>query len=219
MDVYAVQILHQLLCVLVGPVGDGHDLHLGGHHPQRQGTGVLLDQVGKRPLIAAKAGAVDNIGTLLLTVGVGVLHTKPLCQQHIDLDGDDGVLLAKDVLVLNVQLGAVEGGFVNADGVLHVQIVQNLLHDGLRGLPLLGGAFVLVLGVGGIPLAKAEGAVLQHTHGAQAVFCQLQTALEFLLQLIGTENQMTLGNGELADTDQAVHLAGVLVAEQGRGFA
>ena len=162
---------------------------------------------------------MDDIGGLLLAVGVHILHAELLGQEHVDLDGDQGVLLAEDVLVLDVQLGAVEGGLVDADGVVHAQIVQDLAHDPLGLLPLLGGTLVLVVGVGGIPLGEAEGTLVQQAHGAQAVLGQVQAALELLLQLLGTEDQVTLGDGELAHTDEAVHLAGVLIAEEGRGLA
>ena len=104
---------------------------------------------------------MNDIGQLLLAVGIGVLHAEPGSQQHIDLDGHQSVFLAKDVLILNVQLGSVESSLVNAHGVLHTQIVQNLLHGRLCGLPLLGSALIFVLGVGGVPLTEPEGAVLQ----------------------------------------------------------
>ena len=86
-------------------------------------------------------------------------------------------------------------------------------------IPLLRGALILVVGVGGIPLGEAERALVQQAHGAQAVLGQIQALLELLLQLVGAQHQMSLGDGELADTDQAVHLAGVLVAEQGGRLA
>ena len=96
---------------------------------------------------------------------------------------------------------------------MYVQVVQDLTHHALGLIPLLRGAFVLVVGVGGVPLGEAEGAFIQ------AVFCQVQAALELLLQLLRAQDQVALGDGELADSDQAVHLAGVLVAEEGRGLA
>ena len=162
---------------------------------------------------------MNDVGQRLFTVFIDIVHTETLCQQHIDLDGDQRILLAVHIVVLDIQLGAVESGLVNADLILHIQIIQNLAHDALGLLPLLSRTLILVVGVGGIPLGEAEGALIQHTHGAQEVLGQLQTALELLLQLIGTQHQMALGNGELADADQAVHLAGILVAEQGGGLA
>ena len=125
---------------------------------------------------------------LLLTVGVGVFHAELLSQQHVDLDGDDGVFLAEDVFVLDVQLGAVEGGLVDTDGVVQAEIVQDLTHDALGVLPLLGSTLVLDAGSRGIPLGEAEGAVFQHTHRIQNVLCQFQAAPELLFQLLGAEN-------------------------------
>ena len=161
---------------------------------------------------------MDDVGTLCGVVGIGVFHAELLSQQHIDLDGNQSVFLAVYVAVLDVQLGAVEGRLVDTDGVFQTQVVQNLGHGVLGCFPLLCSALVLVLGVCGIPLGEAEGTVLQQTYGLQEVLCQLQTALEFLFQLLGTKHVVTLGDGELTNTDQAVHLAGILVTEQGRGL-
>ena len=162
---------------------------------------------------------MDDIGQGLVAVLVDIVHTEALSQQHIDLNGDKGVLLAVHILILNVQLRAVERGLVDAHGVLHVQILQDTLHSGLGVIPLLLRALVLVVGVGGIPLGEAERALIQQADGAQAVLGQIQAALELLLQLVGTQHEVPLGDGELADADQAVHLAGVLVAEQGGRLA
>ena len=162
---------------------------------------------------------MDDIRQGLVAVFVDVVHPEALGQQHIDLDGDQRILLAVHVLILDIQLGAIEGGLVDADGVVNVQILQNLLHGALGVIPLLRRTLVLVVGVGGIPLGEPEGTLIQQTHGAEAVLGQRQAALELLLQLIGTQHQMALGDGELAHTDQAVHLAGILVAEQGGRLA
>ena len=161
---------------------------------------------------------MDDVGQLLLIVPVGVVHTELGGQQHIDLDRNDGIFLTEYVLALDVQLGTVESGLVDANLVIQAQIVQNLLHDALRLFPLLGSTLVLI-GTLRIPLGEAEGAVLQQSHGFQNVFRQLQASAELLLQLIGAEHQMSLGNGELTDTDQTVHLTGILVAEQSGGLA
>ena len=161
---------------------------------------------------------MDDIGGSFLSVGVHVFHPELLGQQHVNLNGNQRVLFAVDVFVLDVQLGAVKGGLVHPYLVLHPQIVQNLAHDPLGFLPLLRGALILVVGVGGVPLGEAEGTFVQQAHRAQAVFGQVQTALELLFQLVRAEDQVALGDGELAHPNQAVHLAGVLVAEQGGGL-
>ena len=211
----ALLYLHGVLDVLVA---DGQHTGLLGSQPHREGTGVGLNQVGQRPLIAAQRGAVDDIGQLLLAVLVGIVHAKALGQQHVDLNRDQRVLLAVDVFVLDVQLGAVKGGLVDAHSVLHAQVVQNLRHGCLRNLPLLGRPLVFVVRVGRVPLREAEGALFQKPHRAKAVFGQLQAALELLLQLVGPQDIVPLGNGELPHADQAVHLAAVLVAEERGGL-
>ena len=133
------------------------------------------------------------------------------------MDGDEGIFLAKDILVLDIQLGAVEGGFIDADGVLDAKVIEDFSHDALGLIPLLRSTDVL-FGIVGIPLGEAEGAVLQQTDGFEAVLSQLQAVAEFLLQLIGAQDDMALRNGELAHTDETVHLAGILIAEQGGGL-
>ena len=104
---------------------------------------------------------MDDIGQGLVAVLVDIVHAEALGQQHIDLDGDQRILLAVDVLVLNVQLGTVERGLIDAHAVVHVQILQDALHDALGVIPLLCRALVLVVGVGGVPLGEAEGTLIQ----------------------------------------------------------
>ena len=81
-------------------------------------------------------------------------------------------------------------------------------------VPLLLGALVLVLGVCRIPLGEAEGALVEQSDRAEAVLGKIKAVAELILELIRAEHQMTLGDRELTHADQAVHLAGVLVAEQ-----
>ena len=109
---------------------------------------------------------MDDIGRLLLAVGIHILHAELLGKQHVDLNGDQGVLLAEDVLILNIQLGAIEGSLVDAHGVVHMEIVENLGHQALRLFPLLRRALILIIGVGRIPLGEAEGALVEEPQSA-----------------------------------------------------
>ena len=99
-------------------LGDGQDTDLFGGQPHGQGPGVLLDEQGQRPLVAAEGGAVDDVGVLLHPVPVHIFHAEPLGQLEVDLDGDESVLLAVDVFDLDIQLGAVEGGLAVGLGVI-----------------------------------------------------------------------------------------------------
>ena len=51
-----------LPAVIRSPVGDGEKPHLLRHHPGGESPGVLLDEVGKRPLVAAQRGPMDDVG-------------------------------------------------------------------------------------------------------------------------------------------------------------
>ena len=214
-----LQSLAELGGVVMGAVGHGQDADLLRSDPDGEGAGVLLQQQGQGPLVAAHGGAMDDIGSLFLTVGIHIFHAELLGQKHIDLDGDEGVLLAVDVFDLDIEFRAVESRLINANAVGQADVVKDFLHGGLGDLPLLGGAFVLVAGVFGIPLGEAVGDVLRQAQAFQHVLGQLQAVAELILQLLGAENQVALRDGELPHADETVHLAGIFVAEQGRGFS
>ena len=196
---------------------DGYNTDLGGAEPHGQSARVFFDQQSKRPLIAAEGGAVNDIGRYLFPVAVGVFHAEFGREQHIDLNRNDGVFFAEYVFALNIQLGPVEGGLVDPDPVVDAVFIQQLLHDALRLIPLFGRALIFVQ-PRRIPLGKAEGAVLPEPDGFQTVARQLDTAVKFLGQLIGAKDQVPLGNGELPHPDQAVHFAGILIAEKRGGL-
>ena len=159
---------------------------------------------------------MDDVRQFLLSVAVDVVHTVPLCQQHIDLDRNDRIFFSEYVLVLDVQLRSVECRLIDTDIVLYAQVVQDLLHSSLCHFPLLRSTFVFVVRVGRIPLGETESTVVQQSYRAQEIFAQIQTSAEFFFQLVRTDHQMALGDRELSYTDQAVHLTGILVTEQGR---
>ena len=54
--------LSLLPAVIRSPVGDGEKPHLLRHHPGGESPGVFLDEVGKRPLVAAQRGPMDDVG-------------------------------------------------------------------------------------------------------------------------------------------------------------
>ena len=79
--------------------------------------------------------------------------------------------------------------------------------------------FWLVVRVRGIPLGEAERALVKKADGAEAVLGKVEAALELLFELVGAQDEVAFGDRELTHADEAVHLAGILVAEQRRGLA
>ena len=131
---------------------------------------------------------MNDVRQLFLAVGINVVHAEFLCQQHVDLDGNQRIFLAVDIPVLDIQFRPVECRLVDTDFVVYAQVVQNIAHHPLGFLPLLRRSFVLVIRIGRIPLGEAEGALIQQPHGAQEVFRQIQAVFEFFFQLIGSQH-------------------------------
>ncbi len=156
---------------------------------------------------------MDDIGTHLVAVLVDEIHVKLLCQQGIPLDGDHGIFLAVHIPGIDVDLGTVESGFAHILHIGNLQFLHDVPHMLLGLFPHLGFPDIL-FPVIRIPFGQMVGHILLHSQGLQAMFCQRQTFLELLHHLVGSDNQMTLGNGKLAHPGQSVHLAGILVAEQ-----
>ena len=131
---------------------------------------------------------MNDVRQLLLAVLILIVHAETLCQQHINLNGNQSIFLAEYILVLNIQLRAVEGSFINADLILQAQVIQNVAHDTLCFFPLLRCTLVLVARICRIPLGEPEGAVVQQADCIQEILCQLQAVLEFFFQLIRTQD-------------------------------
>ena len=195
-------------------IGNGKDTHLLRSHPQRQAACILLDQVSQCSLEAAEAGSVNDIRILLLTVLVDVFHTELLGKKHVDLDSNKSVFFSEYILILNVEFRTIERRLINTDRVFQTQVIQDLLHGCLCLFPLFLCSFVLILRICRIPLGETESTVFEKTYSTEEILSQLQTVGEFLFQLIRTEDVVPLGDGELTDTDQTVHLTTILITEQ-----
>lgn len=133
---------------------------------------------------------MDDVWIMILTIFSNISHAEFLSQQHIDLDGDQGVFLTEYILDLDIQFWSVESSFVNTNFVVQTQMIQNLLHCILCFFPLLCSTFVFIGSVW-IPLAEAVAYILSKTNCFQTVFCKFQTTAEFVFQLVWAENQVT----------------------------
>lgn len=80
-------------------------------------------------------------------------------QQHVNLNGDQGIFLAVDIFDLNIQFRPIKCRFINADGIFQPDLVQQIPHDFLCVIPLFRRALVFFTVIR-IPLRKAERAIL-----------------------------------------------------------
>lgn len=136
---------------------------------------------------------MNDIRILLSAVNINIFHAEALCKEHIYLDRYQSIFLAEYVLVLDIELRTIECSLVDTDGIFNAKVLKDSLHGSLSVFPLLGSTLVLVLGVSGIPLGESECAVLKKSYSAKEVLCKLQAASELVLQLLGTNNVVTLG--------------------------
>ena len=161
-------------------VGNREHFNLNRSQPQREGARVFFDKQSKSSFITADRGAVNDVGVLLLTVAVNVFHTELLGEELVNLNGNQGVLLAVDVLYLNIKLGPVERRLTYADFVGDFEVVEDFCHNSLRLVPLLRSTDIL-LAVIGIPLREAVGNVLVKPQSFKHINSKLQRTLKLLL--------------------------------------
>ena len=89
--------------------GDEADLHRG--EPEGEGPGVVLDEHAEEALDRAEERAVDHDGPVQLAVFALVFELESRGQVEVELHGGELPHAAEDVHELDVDLGAVEGGF------------------------------------------------------------------------------------------------------------
>ena len=75
-----------MLCVVIDPIGDGHDLDLNGSEPSRERTGKVLGDNADKAFYRAEHDTVDHDGTVLFAVGADILKLKTLGKLHVKLD-------------------------------------------------------------------------------------------------------------------------------------
>ena len=158
---------------------------------------------------------MDNIRTLLVTVLINIIHIKTLGQEHIQLDRDHGVLFSVHVLCLNIKLWTVERSLSCLLCIFHTDIIQDLTHRTFYTIPFLSITKILVRMLR-IPLGHTIGNIFLQSQCLQTIFCQTDTILKLVGNLLRCTDQMSLRDRKLTDTGQTVHLTGILVTEESR---
>ena len=93
------------------PLADGHEADLHGREPEREGSGVVLDEHAEEALNRAEERAVHHDGLMALAVFADVLELEARGKVEVELHRGELPEAAEDVDELDVDLGAVEGGF------------------------------------------------------------------------------------------------------------
>ena len=130
------RLLHALRVDEVFLVRDGDQADLHRREPQRKGAGVVLDEHAEEALDRAEERAVDHDRLVRRAVFADVLELEALGQVEVKLHGGELPEAAEDVDELDVDLGAVEGGFAGDSVKGDVLAVERGLERVGRGLPV-----------------------------------------------------------------------------------
>src|SRR5271169_2888681 len=154
---------------------------------------------------------------MALTVFADVLELEALGQGEVELHGGELPEAADGVHKLDVDLGAVEGGFAGDDLVLDVAALERVLERTLGQLPLIGppGVGLLVVRVPGGKL----NLVFVESVNAKDFEGEVDAADDFVFDLLGSAEDVGVVLGKAAHAQQAVHDAGALVAIDGAELA
>ena len=128
---------------------------------------------------------MDAVRHVRRAVRADIGESEAAWLREIELHGADGLLPARDRSALDVDLGAVKGGFSDAVDIVDVHFGQNLGQHAFRERPRLGVVHVLVLALGvfRVPARQAHMVVREPQHGV-GVGVHLHDALELVLDLL-----------------------------------
>ena len=98
-------------------LADGNEAHLHRREPEREGAGVVLDEHAEEALDRAEEGAMHHDRLMALAIFTYVLQLEARRQVEVELHRGELPEAAEDIDKLDVDLGAVEGGFAG-DGLV-----------------------------------------------------------------------------------------------------
>jgi len=194
-----------------GFLADGQDAHLLGGEPEREVAGVMLDEEPDEALMRAERRAVDAQRGLLGVVPVAIDQAEALGHGEVHLVGGQGELTANDAPDLDVNFGAVEGGFVGHLDVVDAGVFEHVAHHVLGLKPQF--RFVDVFAAQAFPAVGAEAhEVFLNAEDFEVFEVHLVDGIEFLRELLGGAVDMRVVHVHRAHAHEAEQFPGLLVA-------
>lgn len=160
-------------------VGDGDDDRLCRCEPEGEVAFVFFDEEGDHAFHGGDDPAVNDDGAMAGAIFADVFEAELAGEVEVDLDGSEGFFFALGGGELDVDLGAVEGGFAFGGEVLEAEAVEDATEEGFAFFPHVGvvDVFFVIVGV-----AEGEAvAVVAEAEDAVGVFHELEDAFDFLL--------------------------------------
>src|SRR5579875_251223 len=203
------QLLFDLLGIACVALADGHQTHLHGRKPQRECSGVVLDEHAEEALDRAEEGAVDHYRLMALAVFANVLELEARREIEVELNGGELPETAEHIDQLDVDLGAVEGGFAGEGLKRKAAVGEHLLQCPFGVRPVLGRAEeVAAL----LRIARGElDAILLEAEGPEHRLGEVKAGDDLAFDLFGRAEDMRVVLREAAHAQQAVHGARTLI--------
>ena len=213
----AFEFRRRRLGVLRRAVGEGKHSDLLGGEPHREGAVVLFDEHCERALVAAYGTAVNDERARLFAVLVDVNHIESFGEREVQLHGEQRVFLAVDIGALHIKFGSVESRLAPRFGVGDSEVVEYGLHRAFGTLPVLCASDVLI-GVLGVPARETVGDIVLETEYFEHIFDEVDRSREFAFELVGSADDVTVGERELSHACESVHFAAGFLAEKRGGL-
>src|SRR6266571_1261423 len=212
-QIVALQSFGDVLGVVGDFFADRADLHLHGREPERKCAGVMLDQDAEEALHGTEQGAVNHERLMLGAVFGDVLQAEASGQIKIELHGGELPGAADGVNELDVDLGAVEGGFALHFLERDVHALHGVGERGGGAAPVFGFTGV-IFGVRGIPIGELDFEFVEAKIFHDGVG-EIDAGFDFRFDLRGHAENVRVVLRESADAEQAVKHAAAFVAIDG----
>src|SRR5579863_3343224 len=209
-NVVALQSFGGVLGVVGDFFADGADLDLDRSEPEREGAGVMLDQNAEEAFDGAEQGTMDHEGLMLGAVFGDVFEAETRGQVEIELDGGELPRTADGVDELDVDFGAVKGGFASDRFIGNVELLLGFGERGGGTLPVFGFAGV-ILRMCSIPIRKLDFEFVKTEifHYGES---KIDAGFHFAFDLRWCAENVRVVLRETADTQETVQDAAALVA-------
>src|SRR6266436_4150074 len=209
-EVVALQSFGDVPGVIGDFFADRADLDLHGREPKRKRAGVMLDQDAEEALDGTEQSAVDHERLMLGAIVGDVLQAEASGQIEIELHGGELPGAADGVNELDIDLGAVEGGFA-----LHfLERNVHALHrvgEGGGGAALVFGLAGVVFRMRGVPVGELDLEFVEAKIFHDGVD-KIHAGFDFRFDLRGHAENVRVVLRESADAEQAVKHAASFVA-------
>src|SRR6266702_1462155 len=215
-QIVALQSFGDVLGVVGDFFADRADLHLHGREPKRKRAGVMLDQDAEEALDGTEQGAVDHERLMLGAVFGDVLQAEARRQIEIELHGGELPGAADGVNELDVDLGAVEGGFALHFLERNVYALHGVGERGGGAAPVFGLAGV-VFRMRGVPVGELHFEFVEAEIFHDGVG-EIDAGFDFRFDLRGHAENVRVVLRESADAEQAVKHPAAFIAIDGAEF-